>query len=187
VCGTALATATLGLPSWLSATEANHGEQHGAGIGDILFPAINFTIFAAILARYLVPAVREYLRRRREDVVAAIEQSRVALAAAERAIATAKQRRAALAAASESVRQDLAAAALRQTDRGRAQAEESAKRRLADAVLVAEQERQRALESVRAEIAALAIEIAERRILGAVSPDDQRRFVQQFLKDAPSR
>ncbi len=46
-------------PAWSLATEAAHGEGHAPGIGDLLFPAINFTIFAFIVAKYVVPALRE--------------------------------------------------------------------------------------------------------------------------------
>jgi F0F1-type ATP synthase membrane subunit b/b' len=79
------------------------------------------------------------------------------------------------------------AAATRQAERLQVDAVTSGKRRVADAGMVADQERQRALAAVRAEIAALATEMAESRLRTLLSPDDQRAFVQQFLKDAPRR
>ena len=56
--------------------------------------------------------------------------------------------------------------------------------RYPDAALVAEQERGRALAEIRADVAGKATDLAERRIRSALTADDQRTFVQQFLKDA---
>ena len=177
----------LAQPAVLLASEAGHGGAHAAGLGDLLFPAVNFTIFAVIVARYVVPALREHLRRRSADIAAAAEEARAALAAAEEALAGVERRRAGLAVESESIRCDLVAAASRQGERLYAQAEERARRRLNDAALVADQERRRALDTVRAETATAATEIAQVRIRAALSPDDQQAFVRQFLTDAPGR
>jgi F-type H+-transporting ATPase subunit b len=183
----ALAACGLARPALLLAGEADHGGAHAAGLGSLLFPAINFAIFAVIVARYVVPALREYLRRRSADIAAAAEGAREALDTAQEALAIVQRRRTGLAAESESIRRDLAMAASRQAERLLTQAEESARRRLADAALVAEQERRRALDEVRAETAAAASEIAEARIRAALSPDDQEAFVRQLLTDAPNR
>lgn len=187
--GATLALAARGLvePALLLASEAGHGEAHAPHLGDLVFPAINFAIFAVIVARYVVPALREYLRRRAGDVVAAAAEARTALAAAEETLAGVKRRRTGLAAESENIHRDLMAAASRQAERLHAQAEDSARRRLADAALLAEQERRRALEAVRAETATAATEIAEARIRAVLSPADQQAFVRQFLTDAPTR
>ena len=49
---------------------------------------------------------------------------------------------------------------------------------------MAEQEKRRARAGVRADIAKLATDLAEGQIRAALTADDQRAFVQQFLKDA---
>ena len=167
---------------------AHHeSEHHAASLSDLLFPAVNFSIYLLIVARYVIPAMREYLRRRQSDVLHAQSESRAALSHAEQGITASKARLAALNAETEGIRQDLVAIATRQAERLTAQADDTGRRRLADAALVAEQERRRALAGVRAEIADAAVAIAERQIRGALTPDDQRSFVQQFLKDATSR
>jgi len=182
-----LAACRLTQPAPLLASEAGHGGAHAAGLSSLLFPAINFAIFAVIVARYVVPALREHLRRRSATIAAAAEEARAALVAAQEALATVARRRRGLAAESESIRHDLATVASRQAERLLAHAEESARRRLADAALVAEQERRRALDAVRAETAAAASEIAEARIRAALSPHDQEAFVRQLLTDASNR
>ena len=186
-CVAAATVALLAHPVWSHATEAAHGEHHTPGIGDLLFPVINFTIYSFIIVWYVIPALRDYLQRRGDDIVSAARESAAALADAEKALADAKRRQGGLAAERESLVRDLVAAAKRQAERLQADAVTSGKRRVADADVVADQERQRALATVRAEIADLATEMAESRLRGILSADDQRAFVQQFLKDAPRR
>lgn len=170
-----------------AAAEGEHHdahEHHAATLSDLFIPAINFSIYLFIVIRYVIPAMREYLRRRHGDIVQAESESAAALAKAEQSVANSKARLAGLQNEANAIRQDLVAIATRQGERLVAQAEESGKRRLADAALVAEQERRRALADVRAEVAAKAAAIAEGRIRSALTADDQRTFVQQFLKDA---
>lgn len=170
------------------AAAAHHdADHHAPALSELLFPAINFSIYLFIVVRYVVPAMREYLRRRRADMVEAQADASAGLARAEQALAASKARFAALKSEAEGIRQDLFAVATRQAERLTAQAEESGVRRLADAALVAEQERRRALGSVRAELASAATALAEQRIRAAITPDDQRTFVEQFLKDATTR
>jgi len=87
----------------------------------------------------------------------------------------------------DGIRRAIVAAATRQAERLRVQAEETGKRRVADAVLVAEQERRRAVQEVRAEVATLATQLAESRLRAALTSDDQRAFIQRFLAEAPTR
>jgi len=169
------------------AHDAHHEGAHVASVTELVFPAINFALFAVIIVKYVIPALREYLRRRAEDVTATITKADAALADAEALMASTRTRAQAVAAERASICDDLVTTATRHAERLRAQAEEAGKRRLADAALVAEQERRRALGEVRAEVAALATELAESRLRGALSADDQRAFVEEFLEEAPRR
>lgn len=166
---------------------AHHEEHHAAGVGDLLFPAVNFTIYLFIVVRFVIPAMREYLRRRHSEMVALQAESSSTRARAERDLTAAKARLGSLAAETEGIRQDLVAIATRQGERVKAQAEETGARRLADAALLAEQERRRAFAGLRSELASAASDLAETRIRGALTADDQRSFVEQFLKEASSR
>ena len=171
---------------------AEHAEHHEAGhhvpaLGDLLLPAINFSIYLVIVVRYVIPAMREYLRRRRAEVVQLEAESGAALTRAQADLAASKARLAGLKSEADGIRQDLLAIANRQAERLKSQAEETGARRLADASLLAEQERRRAFASLRADLAGAAAGLAEARIRGALTSEDQRTFVQQFLKDATSR
>ena len=166
---------------------AGHAPAHAPSVTELFFPVINFAMFAVIIAKYVVPAMREYLRRRSDDAASAARESAEALRAAEEAMTIARRRHASLADERASIVRDLVAVATRQAERLQAQVNESGARRLADAALVAEQERRRALAAVRAEIADLATRLAESRLRAALTADDQHGFVRQFLKDAPAR
>jgi F-type H+-transporting ATPase subunit b len=171
----------------LASDDAGHAAPHHADPTDLLLPAVNFTIFAVIVARYVVPALREYLRRRSADIGAATQEAARALATAEREHADARQRLAHVGRESESIVRDMVAAAERQAERTRQYAEETGRRRLADAELVADQERRRALAQLREHVAAIAVDRAESRIRGSLTADDQRAFVRDFLERTAAR
>jgi F-type H+-transporting ATPase subunit b len=178
----------LAQPALVLASDAGHGgEHHVPSIADLTFPVINFTIYLFIVFKYLVPALREYLRRRREDVEQLVAGATASLDEAKRALADARQALAAIATETTAIKSDIVAAAETAATRLRAQAEETGRRRVADAQLLAEQERRRAIAELRAEIATLATATAEERIRGALSPNDHRAFVEQFLAEAPAR
>ncbi len=168
---------------------ANHeaSGHHAPVLADLLFPTINFAVYLFIVIRFVIPAMREYLRRRHSEMIQAQTDSALALSRAQADLASSKTRLTGLKAEAEGIREDLLAIATRQAERLKVQAEETGARRLADAALLAEQERRRAFASLRAELAADATRLAESRIRTALTSDDQRRFVQQFLKEASAR
>ena len=178
----------------LAAEEAGHhaaaahgAEHHAPSIGELLFPAINFAIFLVIVVRFVIPAMRDYLQRRHEETATAAREAADALAAAERSVGGVRGRLAAIATERETITRDLVAMATTQSERAREQAEVTGQRRVRDAAVLADQERRRALAEVRAETAARATALAEKRIRGALSPDDHAAFVRQVLEDAPAR
>ena len=57
--------------AWASSAAAEH---HGPSIHEIWFPVGNFLIFAFIIVRFALPAVRAFLHSRREEVLATIEE-----------------------------------------------------------------------------------------------------------------
>lgn len=193
LAGRAVITAGLASTVALLASMAVPGlaSEHGAtghdgagGFGTLPFQLVNFSIFAALIVWKAVPPLREHLRRRREDITALAEGARVALAAAEQSLEQWRRRLASVRSEGEAIQLELLDAAARHAERVRAEAKASGQRRLADAALVAEQERRRAFATVRAEVAALATELAEKQIRGSLTPADQLGFLQRFLQDA---
>jgi hypothetical protein len=58
--------------AWASAAEA---ENHAPPISQIWFPLGNFLIFAFIIVYYALPPVRNFLRSRRDQIIAMIQEA----------------------------------------------------------------------------------------------------------------
>ena len=157
---------------------------HEPSIADLFFPAINFAIFAFVLVWFLAGPIREYFRERTERL-------RDGLAAGTRAKREAEELRAQLArdldalpGMRERLRSDLLATAEEQRANLVAQGREAAERIRADARLVAEQEAESARRAVRREIVEEAIRQATALVHDELKPDDQARFVRDFVESA---
>ncbi len=162
-----------------------HG-GHVPTLADLLWPAINFAIFVALLVRFLRAPIREYFRARTARLREALEAGARARAEAEALRAALAQDTRDLPALRERLRADLRATAERgrQTivDLGR----EAAVRMRTDARLLAEQEFVAARQAVRAEVIEEAVRHATAIIRDALRPDDQERLVHEFVADAGS-
>src|SRR3972149_5518229 len=58
--------------AWAAGSGAE--EAHGVSWFQLIFPLVNFLIFAYLIKRYLLPVLRGYLRERRGRVVSAAEE-----------------------------------------------------------------------------------------------------------------
>src|SRR5688572_23273037 len=89
VVGFVIALFFLLLPAVLWAVEEGHGGhgeghgEHGPHISQLVFPAINFLIFAFVLWKFVIPAVREAIRQRREKITQALDEAKRAKEEAE--------------------------------------------------------------------------------------------------------
>ena len=160
-----------------------HGAHH-AGIGDLLFPAINFAIFAYVAVRFLAGPIREYFRDRTDRLRAELEAGARARQEADRLRAAIDRDLADLPAQRDRLKADLLATAEEARASLLAQGREAAERIRADARLVAEQEVQAARRAVRAEVVEEAIRQAIPLVRAALTPDDQARFVREFVDSA---
>jgi len=52
------------------ASAAAEAEHHTPSINDIWFPLINFLIYAFIIVKFALPLIRDFLKTRREEIVA---------------------------------------------------------------------------------------------------------------------
>ena len=160
-----------------------HG-AHSPGIGDLLFPAINFAIFAYVLVRFLAGPIREYFRDRTERLRNGLEAGRRAQKQAADLQAQLDKDIRDLPALQERLRVDLLTTAEQARAALLEQGRQAAARIRADAALVAEQEAQAAQRAVRAEIVDEAIRQATALVREAVRPEDQTRFVHEFVETA---
>jgi len=153
-------------------------------IASLLWPVVNFALFAAVLVRFLAGPLREFFRARAERL-------REELATGERARREAEGLRAQLAkdvanlpAARERLKADLLATATRERDQLLAQGRQTAERIRRDAALLVEQEISSARRVLRDELVDSAIREATALVRGAMQAPDQQRFVSEFIARA---
>lgn len=161
-----------------------HGPAHEPGVGDLLFPAINFLLFTALAWRLLHGPLREFFRSRTErirDALTAGARARTEAAALRAEIARELE---ALPAARERLKADMRAAATREREAMLEHARRLSARLREDARLVAEQEAAMAARAVRMEVAAEAVRRAGEIVRGALTPADHERFVNEFVERA---
>lgn len=163
---------------------AEHGAHHVPHVGELFLPALNFALFVGLLVWKLRGPIVEYFRERTErirDALAAGTKARAEAAALEAEIA---RDLAELPAVTQRIRADLRAAAEGERDSLIAQGRRTAERLRADAKLLADQEARAAMREVRREVADEAVREATALVRGALGPDDQARFVREFVQSA---
>jgi F-type H+-transporting ATPase subunit b len=166
------------------AATAGHGEHRVPVVKDLFLPATNFVVFAVLLVYFLRGPVREFFRARTERL-------RDALDAGARARRDAEALRAALArdvadlpALRERLRADLRATAEREREALLESGRRGAARLRDDARLLADHEVAGARQALRTEVIDEAVRQATVLIRGAVGPEDQERFVREFVTHA---
>ncbi len=160
---------------------------HGAaqpGIGDLLWPALNFALFVAVLVRYGGGPLREFFRARTERLRAALAAGARARGEAQSLRARLAQDVAGLPALLERLRADLRATAEQERttllDLGR----QAGERIREDARLLAAQELASARDALRAEVVEETAREAAALVRAAIRSDDQERLVREFVSTA---
>lgn len=165
--------------AWASAAGAEH---HTPSIGELVFPAINFIIYAAVLYYFALPLVRTFLRSRREQIIATIAQ---ASAKKQRAEAFVKEYRAKLAAVEQEAKSIMASVredSERERAKSLADAQAMAAKIREDARFLGEREVSMAREKIREELANQAEITARELVQRNLSAVDQARLAQEFIQ-----
>ncbi|HLY38701.1 MAG TPA: ATP synthase F0 subunit B [Candidatus Binatia bacterium] len=161
-----------------------HGAHTAPGLGDLLWPTLNFIIFVAVLVRFLRGPVVEYFRARTTRLRDALEAGSRARAEAAALRATIASDMEQLPALRQRLRDDMRAAAELEAANLLAVGRRTADHIRADARLLAEQEIAGARQALRAETIDEAILQATALIRRALQPEDQHRFVRDFVAGA---
>lgn len=172
--------ALSGLPSWVYA--ATGGEFHNEWDSWFEFSRIlNFLIVAAGLYFILRKPLRKLFTNRREGIQRAIKEAEEARAEAQRLREDYERRTAELERELGDIRAqaqaDQEALRLRLLQEG----DEAADRVMEHARFTIEQESRKAESQIRARAALLALELAEKALERDLGPDDQRRFLQDYI------
>jgi F-type H+-transporting ATPase subunit b len=179
-----VALVSLGVtPALAIAEEAAHEHAGGPEWHLLLYSTVNLAIFVWILARYVMPSVRNWVRERRVQVVSALQEAAAAKAEAEKLQAECAARLAQIDGTIAEMRTQALRDAERERERILAAAHKTAEAIRKDAERAAAYELRRTREQLRAELVRQAVRIAEEATRSRWSADDQRRFVAEFLRE----
>lgn len=165
--------------AWAAGGAAGH---HEPSVGEIIFPAINFVIYAAVLYYFGIPLLRSFLGSRREEIVTSMAH---AAAKKQRAEAVVRDYRAKLAGLDQEA-QSIQAMLRREGEAERTRLLEDARSVAAkireDAHFLADVEVKTARQAIIAEMAREAETRARALVQQNLSPADQSRLVREFIQ-----
>jgi len=150
----------------------------------MLWAAVNFLLFVALLVRFLRVPIRDYFRARSERLTEGLAAGARARAQAEALRATIARDLADLPALRQRLRADLLAAAEREREQLIERGRQAADRIRADARLLAEQEFAAARNALRDELIEDAVRQASALLRQALKPGDQQRLLRDFIASA---
>jgi len=162
---------------------AGGAEHHDPDITGIIFPLLNFLIYAGIIYYFAVPLVRSFLKSRHDEVLARITGAAARKRNAESLVEDYRNRLAKLNQEIESIQASLKAEGERDKARLLREAEGLAAKIKSDAQLLAEQEIKAAKHQLFLELAERAKANATDLIRRHFSPADQSRLVEEFIHD----
>lgn len=169
--------------------EEHHGVTRGQLLG-LLFFTINFGLFVLVLRRFALPFVKEALHKRKETVVQALNEAKLAQAEAEQVRREYEERLAGLEAEQQVMRTQALESAQREKARILEEAGRLAERTRLEAQQIAEREVEQARRTLREDMAEQAVTLATELIRAQLRPADQRRLVNDLVdevRDASSR
>jgi len=175
------------LPALLAAASAEGG---GGGLADVnlgltIWTIVLFALFAAVLAKFGWGPLLRAVEEREKSIRDAIEGAQKANSEAQALVA---QHREALAQArrerEEIIKQAIAEAQQMRTEL-LAQARADAEHLLQKAREQIEREKRTALQEIRAQVADLAIEAASKIVASSLTPEAQRKLVEEFIQKLP--
>lgn len=144
----------------------------------------NFGIYCFIMQRFAWPLVKEYLQDRHDGVVNALEAAARAKQEAETLKSEFELRMKSLEDEAARAQEEILELAQNEAKKMLEQAEKTADHIRRDAQLVADQEVARARRALQEESAELITQIAADLVSTQIKPEDQDRFVKDFLAES---
>ena len=167
---------------WASEAASHGAEHHVPAITEVIFPALNFLIYAFIIVKFALPAVRSFLKSRRDEVIATISQASAKKAAAQALVDDYKTKLASLDRQVQSLQATLRDEGERDKAKLLGEANAMAAKIKADASILADQEVKMARQKIREEMALQAEATARALLQRNLSVDDQSRLADEFLQ-----
>ncbi len=160
------------------------GEHEGlthTQIMNFVWHCLNFTLLVVILVKFLKQPITEALRGRQEEVRAAFEELERSKAEAERKYAEYERKLANMEEEAERIRRSFIEQGKAEKERIIAQAQEAAERIKAQAELFIQQELVKAKRELQAEMADMAVKMAEELIKKNITDEDHERLIDDYL------
>lgn len=170
-----------------NAWAAGGGEHHTPTIGEVIFPAINFIIYAAVLYYFALPALRGFLRARRDEVVSTMAQASAKKQQAEALVGEYRAKLAGLNQEIGAIEASFQREAAAEKEKVLREAQVLAAKIRDDARVLAEQEIKAARQMMRVEMANRAEATARDLVQRNISAADQGRLAQDFIQTLGSR
>jgi len=172
----------LGIFTIAQAWAAGGAEHPAPSITDVIFPALNFLIYAFIIVKFALPAVRSFLKSRREEVIATMSQATAKKAAAQALVDEYKTKLASLDQQVQSLQATLRDEGERDKAKLIGEANAMATKIKDDARILADQEVKMARQKIREEMALQAEATARALLQRNLSLDDQNRLADEFIQ-----
>jgi F-type H+-transporting ATPase subunit b len=172
----------LELFTTVQAWAAGGAEHHTPPISDLIFPTLNFLIYAFIIVKYAFPLVRNFLRSRREEVISVITLASAKKQQAEALVREYKTKLAGLDKEVQSIQASWRDEAEREKAKQLIEAQSLAAKIKEDAQFLAEQEVKIARQKIREEMANQAEATARELVRRHLSPADQNRLATEFIQ-----
>lgn len=170
-------------PAQVWASAAAGAEHQTPPISDVIYPAINFIIYAAILYYFALPLVRSFLRSRREEIIQSIAQSTSKKQQAEAIVREYKAKLAGVKQEAQTIQTSLRQEGESEKAKIANEARTLAAKIQVDARFLAEQEVKIARQKLREELADLAEATAVELVRKNISAADQSRLAGEFIQD----
>ncbi|NDY42072.1 F0F1 ATP synthase subunit B [Dissulfurirhabdus thermomarina] len=161
--------------------EGHHGVTHSQ-LMNFIWHCLNFAIMVVVLVHFLRKPITESLRGRREGIRQAFEDLEAKRVEAERQYAEYERRLANMEEEAARIRQAFVEQGQAEKEKIVAQAREAAERIRAQAEFYVQQELAKARQQLQAEVADMAVRMAEELVRKNLTPEDHRRLISDYLE-----
>jgi F-type H+-transporting ATPase subunit b len=160
---------------------AEEAAAHGGEWKEWLWKILNFAILVIILVKFLNKPLKEFLRRRTEVIEKTLKEAKEARELAEKALAEVEERLKLKDREIEEILSHARQSAAREKDLLVQQGEQMKEKVLEQAKNNIDYEVRLAKDSIKAEAAEIAMELAEKKLKGRLTKDDQIRLIEESL------
>lgn len=170
-------------PARAWASVAAGAEHHAPPVTDIIYPAINFLIYLAVLYYFALPLVRDFLRSRRRAIVESIAEASRKKRQAEALVEEYRAKLAGVEREAREIQEALRADGENEKAKLLSAAQEHAAKIRQDAQFLADQEVKMARHQLRREMAEEAEATALELLRKNISAADQSRLAGEFIQE----